>query len=309
MRWRALLAMTIAACCTSCYTTPQAPTAIREGAAGVRRIEFDRDAPYEFENAGDCRLPRSFEVLSWNGLAGCRSAIKNITGLRLNAFACSPERWDEVFCELSEEKDIILIQEAYLDDGFLRAIGAFGEPYSWNMAQSFMTGGGMPNGVATLSTASAQSIHPLLSDQPFLPTPKSALLTVYGFEDAAARLLVVNIHAVLMGSRNFGAQLRRIKERIDAHEGPVILAGDFNTLSKDRLRELEIFAQGPGGLEEVRFDAEGDRRVRMFRRPVDYVFYRGLRPDYAYAVDLGGKGGKVSDHNPIVVRFSLDEDR
>lgn len=301
------LSFGLAASCASCCLFPTTETIMTTEYGRLEAIEVAKDEPYRIANTDDRKLPRSFDLLSWNGLAGDRKLGKNLAGLKLKAFECGPEIWNDVFVELAERKDLVLIQEAYLDGAFLKTIGGLDDRRSWAMARSYVTDGNVPNGVATISVAEARSAYPILAREALLPTPKAALLTTYCFEgDDSARLLVVNIHAVLSGSANYRTQLRNIKDEIDKHDGPVILAGDFNSFSKARAGELDILTQGPAALDEIRFEGDEDARVRLFGRPVDYVFYRGLIPEHAQIVDLDDRAsGKVSDHNPIIVGFLM----
>lgn len=298
-----LFAIYFNSCCSLPGTTPL--TKSEDGKIEI--IEVEKDKPYKNIKNNIHKLPRYFEILSWNGLAGGRKIFKNITGLKFDAFKCSAEEWDNIFYDLLKEKDIVLIQEAYIDESFLNLLETADVEYSWNMARSFITDWHLPNGVLTISTAEAESVYPILECEPVLPTPKSALFTTFGFKnDDSVKLLVVNVHAVLMGSKNFKHQLKNIKRIIDKHNGPVILAGDFNTMSESRTKELDIFTKGSKKLSEVKLNGDQDKRVKLYDYPIDFIFYRGLVSEKAYVIDLKEeKGCKVSDHNPIVAKFRL----
>ena len=67
-------------------------------------------------------------------------------------------------------------------------------------------------------------------------TPKMSLLTTYPLRHT--ELLVANVHALNFQpvfTYMLSSQLGQIKEHVSAHEGPVIVCGDFNTWREDRL--------------------------------------------------------------------------
>ena len=67
------------------------------------------------------------------------------------------------------------------------------------------------------------------------------------------------------------------------HEGPVILAGDFNTWSTTRRRAVDAIALRLG-LSAI--PLEPDERSRFLGEPVDQMYYRGLVPSAATAVPV-----------------------
>lgn len=151
-------------------------------------------------------------------------------------------------------------------------------------------------GVMTLASANPVYCCPLREREPLLRLSKSALITVYPLEDGR-QLMVVNIHAVnfSFGVDIYQQQLKPIGDQILQHRGPVILAGDFNTWSRQRLYSLYRFSTLTG-LQEVRFS--NDRRKKVFGRPLDFVFYRGLQVADALVLET-----LASDHNPLIVKF------
>ncbi len=120
----------------------------------------------------------------------------------------------------------------------------------------------------TLSTAQPLYCCPLR--EPLLRLSKSALITVYALQ-SAQQLMVINIHAInfSIGVEVYGKQLDAIGEQVKRHAGPVIMAGDFNAWSRQRINALYQFASEIA-LREVRF--LDDQRRRTFGRPLDFVF-------------------------------------
>ncbi|MDR0806466.1 MAG: endonuclease/exonuclease/phosphatase family protein [Enterobacteriaceae bacterium] len=151
-------------------------------------------------------------------------------------------------------------------------------------------------GVMTLASANPIYCCPLREREPLLRLSKSALVTVYPLDDGQ-QLMVVNIHAVnfSFGVDIYNQQLKPIGEQILQHTGPVIMAGDFNAWSRQRLYALYRFS-ARAGLQEVRFTH--DWRKKAFGRPLDFVFYRGLKVEESSVLVTD-----ASDHNPLLVRF------
>ena len=109
--------------------------------------------------------------------------------------------------------------------------------------------------------------------------------------------MVVNIHAVnfSLGVDVYSKQLGPIGEQITHHRGPVIMAGDFNAWSRQRINALYRFAHRME-LEEVMFTS--DHRRKAFGRPLDFVFYRDIHVSEASVLVT-----RASDHNPLLVEF------
>lgn len=154
-----------------------------------------------------------------------------------------------------------------------------------------------PSGVMTLAAAHPVYCCPLREREPILRLAKSALVTVYPLPDSRM-LMVVNVHAVnfSLGVDVYSKQLGPIGDQLAHHNGPVIMAGDFNAWSRPRKNALYRFAREMA-LREVRFT--NDQRRRAFGRPLDFVFYRGLAVHEASVLVT-----RASDHNPLLVEFS-----
>ncbi len=111
-------------------------------------------------------------------------------------------------------------------------------------------------------------------------------------------MLVVNLHAVNfeLGMATFREQLNDLTALIHRHQGPVILAGDFNTWSDKREFWLNKLV-GELGLQEA--IPVPDLRRTAFGRPLDHLYYRNLD-----LVDVSSPATDASDHNPIMARFA-----
>jgi endonuclease/exonuclease/phosphatase (EEP) superfamily protein YafD len=87
---------------------------------------------------------------------------------------------------------------------------------------------------------------------------------------------------------------------MDAHAGPIILAGDFNTWSDARMNVVEQLAAGQG-LQSVTFQHK--QPAWHFGHQVDHIYYRGLTPLHSHVTRV-----ESSDHYPLTVIFSLNTD-
>ncbi|MBW7982179.1 endonuclease/exonuclease/phosphatase family protein [Enterobacillus tribolii] len=213
-----------------------------------------------------------------------------------NIFKQQRADWLSVLREYGKDSQLVLLQEAQTTPELVRfatsnymtadQVPAFALPQH-------------PSGVMTLAAAHPVYCCPLREREPLLRLSKSALVTVYPLYDGRL-LMVVNIHAVnfSLGVDVYSKQLDPIGEQIAQHKGPVIMAGDFNAWSRQRINALYRFASGVE-LQEVRFT--DDNRRKAFGRPLDFVFYRGLG-----VVEASVLVTEASDHNPLIVEFKPD---
>ena len=151
--------------------------------------------------------------------------------------------------------------------------------------------GGAMTGVTTWTRAEVLTSVPLRTEarEPIVGTPKSALVSLLPFE-GGGRLLAVNLHGInVRGARLLERQLVAIEAVVRDHDGPLLVAGDFNTWSRRRRAVVEGFA-GRLGLRAV---FEGEDAPRL-----DAVFVRALEVLEARVVDT-----KSSDHDALVVRL------
>ena len=155
-------------------------------------------------------------------------------------------------------------------------------------------------GVMTITDSLPTKLLSFREIEPLIRVPKSALITIYPIRNSSQQLLVANIHAVnfSIGVKVYRQQIHILLNCIKEHHGPVILAGDFNAWSKQRL-DLLFYLVSSIGLKPVNFSV--DIRKTFMGRPLDFVFYRGLQLDAAQIISTA-----ASDHNPLYVSFKLD---
>lgn len=205
-----------------------------------------------------------------------------------------PDALDDL-SKMARNMDLVLLQEARLADpldGRLQQI-----PY-WSFAPGYYTNRST-TGVMTISSVQPLTHCYLQTTEPWLRTPKMVGISEFALSGTDRTLAVVNIHGVnfTLGSRDFAHQLSDIREAIEAHDGPVIVAGDFNTWNGGRIKRLEHLSSQLG-LTELQF--EQDHRVSPFAHTIDRVLVRGLQ-----VVNATTKIVDSSDHNPLSVRLSL----
>lgn len=224
----------------------------------------------------------SISLLNWNILKGDRRS------------------WQRDFEKISNDMDLVLIQEAYLKERVLDALRV--DQMGWIFSPSFFyAANNVPTGVLTASYAQPLYCRAFRATEPIIRTPKSSLVTKYKLSGDDAVLLVVNVHAInfCLGTVSFRSQANQLKREMQDHRGPIILAGDFNTWSANRVSSLEEVIRDLS-LKPVKFRV--DHRKKVFRKPVDHIFYRGLELTHSKVIRV-----KSSDHNPMIVNFKVPD--
>lgn len=220
-------------------------------------------------------------------------AEERIRVLVWNIFKQQRAEWLSVLQGFGKDAQLMLLQEAQTTPELVRF--ATSNYLAADQVPAFVLPQ-HPSGVMTLSAAHPVYCCPLRAREPILRLAKSALVTVYPLPDGRM-LMVVNVHAVnfSLGVDVYSKQLGPIGDQLEHHQGPVIMAGDFNAWSRPRMAALYRFAREMA-LREVRFT--DDHRKRAFGRPLDFVFYRDLRVQEASVLVT-----RASDHNPLLVEF------
>ena len=228
-----------------------------------------------------------------------RSAALDSAGFRLmtwNVYKARAKHWSDEFTRLITGQDLVLLQEAYLTPPFRAVLEQ--SRFAWSMARAFDYNGA-ETGVLTAGRASASGACVSRVAEPFIRTPKSALLTRYPLVGSDEDLWVANLHGInfTLGTVRFRGQLEALAGVLASHNGPMILAGDFNDWSERRSDILRRIT-GRLGLEPLTLTK--DARSRHWGSPVDHVFYRGLEVVEADSVEVSS-----SDHNPVRVTFKV----
>jgi endonuclease/exonuclease/phosphatase (EEP) superfamily protein YafD len=210
------------------------------------------------------------------------------------------QKQDSLYEELevrASDADLSLLQEVYLDDEYKKWLFL----HDWvgqqvNAFESFE----ISSGVFNISKATPSKVCAEIMVEPWLQLPKSALFALYPLS-SGQQLAVANLHSInfTFGTEEFKAQLSELKSRMDKHNGPILFAGDFNSWSKSRMRQLTS-VMATLGLSQVTFEPD-HRKKFITGLALDHVFYRDMKVKRAEA-----PLSDASDHNPLIVEFSLN---
>ncbi len=223
---------------------------------------------------------------------------ERISVLNWNMFKQSRENWSTDFDQLSQNQDLLILQEAYMNEELASVLSA--SPFSWTMTTTFFYRD-KANGVLTASRNKSSGHCALYTKEPLIQTPKSILLSTYPIIGSEQKLLVVNVHGInfSLGLESYRQQFSDLHQVMNNHSGPLILAGDFNSWREDRQAVLDILANE---LSLQRVGYEGHQRITVFGNPIDHIYYRGLK-----VVEASSPSVTSSDHNPLLVTFRITE--
>ena len=239
-------------------------------------------------------LPASVTIVNWNAQKGK-----------------SPQFATDLQLILEREKpDIVFLQEArvnLLEPEKMGGYFAEGWSYPWP--------GGKTIGVLTLSR-----VPPVRAER--IPTkyrelgvtaPKVSLVTEYPLPNGEI-LLALNVHLLnfeVWSTKKITHQLEDLKKIMAAHEGPIVMAGDFNTWNQKRLDLVKDITREVKLKEVTDFPegrTTGDTRSEWWNKtlgvdkdlPLDRVFFTGFDPRSARVLEYAS-----SDHRPILVKLEL----
>jgi endonuclease/exonuclease/phosphatase (EEP) superfamily protein YafD len=213
-----------------------------------------------------------------------------------NIYKQNREGWSEELSRLSSDAQLLLLQEASLNSGLKQWLSDQG--WEGNQVNAFKVMGESA-GVINLARTTPNLACGYTEMEPWLRLPKSGIYARYPLSNGQV-LAVVNLHAVnfTYGTDEYQLQLQALANELSQHTGPIIVAGDFNSWSEERMRVMKQVLTSLG-LSEVVFSP--DNRVRFISGlPLDHVFYRGLKLENAKAPE-----SDASDHNPLLLSFSL----
>ncbi len=196
---------------------------------------------------------------------------------------------------LGRQADLILLQEALVDHSHIANIDA---QLYWVFAPGYIRSS-VSTGIMTASRVAPLAYCKFSNIEPWLGSPKATNITRYGLSGTDETLLVINVHLInfTLGISAMQTQLEQALDFVALHDGPVIISGDFNTWSKER--EIVVASMlGKHGLQPVQFI--NDQRTRIFGRPVDHFYVRGIQTAVATSYPT-----ENSDHNPISVVLEL----
>lgn len=226
------------------------------------------------------RRYNNLESLKIMGRASTTALGPHIDVLLWNVFKCKKKGWQDDFIALTSDKDLVLLQEAIVNCPFDRFFKKSTQ-HQWIMARSFRNiKTNIETGVKTGSTVSAKKHYYAASQhqEPLSQTKKMLLATVYPMQTFDHRveqsLLVVNTHLInFVAFNKFCAHLDQVFQTLEHHDGPILLAGDFNTWNSKRLNYFQKMAT-TFSLNEVKMVRQP--RFNHLLRHLDHIYCRGL---------------------------------
>jgi len=220
----------------------------------------------------------------------------NITFLNWNIYKGNGENWKQDLSSFAREHDLMTIQEAMLDEHLTEVLDA--HDFNWTMHAAFHL-----NGVAAgvMNVASTDFLHScgFSVNEPIIRIPKAVLVSYYAIEGTDEKLLVANIHGInfTLGVEAYRKQLDQLYDSITHHDGPMIVAGDFNSWSRERVLQMQFFVDR---LALLKIEYVINNKTHVFGNAIDHVFYRQLELVNNEVIQVSS-----SDHNPISVSFRL----
>jgi len=282
---RAVLIATLGATLAGCVTVTAEPRAILQRSDGtfkVQTLACGRNVSTAASSRDDASVrgldPHAFRVLTWN------------------IHKQGDDGWQQDLRDFAADSDVLLLQETVLEPSLTRMIDDAG--MRWVMASSFLYAD-VDTGVLT-----ASRIEPLASCtqrvvEPLLRLPKSAVVTWFPLRGQATTLAVVNAHAInfSLSLGAYRAQFDAIVDALARHVGPIVLAGDLNTWTTERIAVVDGAARRLG-LKEIAFT--DDRRRLFLGHQLDHIYVRGLDVVASSAIAVTS-----SDHNPVMATLRL----
>ena len=229
-------------------------------------------------------------------LASASLDANNISLLNWNIYKQQRSNWRENLIQLMAAKDIVLLQEAHLDPTFKTLLHQQG--FKWSLNNAFYLNS-IETGVLNASRIQPASTCGMRMSEPLIRIPKTILVQTFKLNDRDEQLLVANIHGINFtpGSGAYTQQMQSLQAIIEQHQGPVIIAGDFNNWSRKRSRIVQAI------MVELNMQSliyENNSRSTVFGKAVDNIYYRGLEVIAQEVIDTN-----ASDHNPISASFRV----
>jgi endonuclease/exonuclease/phosphatase (EEP) superfamily protein YafD len=287
----AMLMLTTSAILAGCVTT---------GSASVQLVSNDTldggSTPLCRDVTSKVGMPQqpSFQKVSINHVG--RLNPDDISLLNWNIYKGNGEEWERDLSHFARNHNLMTIQEAYLDESLLSILQENG--FEWVMNAAFHLDN-LPAGVMNLADVRPVRSCGFKTKEPIIRVPKSVLVSYYDIDGHDEHLLVANIHGInfTLGLDVYRQQLRQLHDAIMHHEGPMIVAGDFNSWSEERFLEVEQLLDDLS-LSSLKYKV--NNKTHIFGNALDHVFYRQLEPMSNQVVEVSS-----SDHNPISVSFRL----
>ena len=199
--------------------------------------------------------------------------------------------WQEDLARLSKQADFVLLQEATQHQNLSTfSTALFVSSFSFNELLS---------GVKIFTQTQPEWYCGGGVAEPLIQIPKVASVMNLPLEKGNS-LLLINVHLINFewGISAYQTQLEQLFSFVENHQGPIIMAGDFNAWNEDRLNLVNNLIQ-KYGLDSVALSQ--DERVRFLGYPLDYIFTRDVK-----VVRATSEVVTSSDHNPLLMEFELE---
>lgn len=267
------------------------------------QIETDTDFEKGLSSRWFKILPEAQSLISRGTAAQHELESNNIKALIWNIKKAELFNWQKEFLEYGKDKNLFVLQEAYETSKFESTLDMFHGP-QWDMGISFLYRryGDAATGTMIGSMASPTEVlvRHSVDREPVIATPKATTFAKYNLSGREEDLLVISVHAINFETTGaFKRQMDQIEEEISRHNGPVLLAGDFNTWNASRTSYLSKVAKRQNLIESDYIN--GDARMTFRGWFLDHIFTRGVNVKKAEVI--GSSTG--SDHKPFVVEMSV----
>jgi len=199
--------------------------------------------------------------------------------------------WQEDLDRLSKQADFVLLQEATQHQNL--------STFSTALFVSSFSFKDLLSGVKTFTQTQPEWYCGGGVAEPIIQIPKVASIMNLPLEKGNS-LLIINVHLINFewGISAYQAQLEQLFSFVENHQGPIIMAGDFNAWNEERLNLVNNLIK-KYGLNSVALSQ--DERVRFLGYPLDYIFMRGVK-----VVSATSEVVTSSDHNPLLMEFELE---
>lgn len=199
--------------------------------------------------------------------------------------------WQEDLERLSKQADFVLLQEATQHQNL--------STFSTALFVSSFSFKDLLSGVKTFTQTQPEWYCGGGVAEPIIQIPKVASIMNLPLEKGNS-LLIINVHLINFewGISAYQAQLEQLFSFVENHQGPIIMAGDFNAWNEERLNLVNNLIK-KYGLNSVALSQ--DERVRFLGYPLDYIFMRGVK-----VVSATSEVVTSSDHNPLLMEFELE---
>ena len=199
--------------------------------------------------------------------------------------------WQEDLARLSKQADFVLLQEATQHQNL--------STFSTALFVSSFSFKDLLSGVKTFTQTQPEWYCGGGVAEPLIQIPKVASVMSFPLEKGNS-LLIINVHLINFewGISAYQAQLEQLFSLIENHQGPIIMAGDFNAWNEERLNLVNNL------IKKYRLDSVAlsqDERVRFLGYPLDYIFTRGVK-----VISATSEMVTSSDHNPLLMEFELE---